>query len=327
MGFFDNARFDAPNVNAVVPSLEHFTNYKDSERRKQFEFEKELQNFKAQQRMRDFSQTMDMENIARQRQPLNVAPPTGLITPLAQEQMNVERDRTRTIADNNALRNQIALMNATTRKELGEEGLDVKREIADKTLGTRSTIADKTIQSRENIADKNIQGRIDLENTRQPNRLEVIGARGEQTLANTAARGAEDRLTKQVPSPNTRANDPSQQGIAEKQRANEFINRNPELGQWIKFDPNTGMVSITPPSNNTSLFGGAKGPSVPEYHRILAGVYGSGTPTPNQPATATPAVTPPVNSDRVRVQLPDGRIGYLPRSQANQPGIKILGGG
>jgi len=44
MGMFDGSEFRAPNTNTVVPSLQNFLAYKDQEKQKQLNFEKDLMN-------------------------------------------------------------------------------------------------------------------------------------------------------------------------------------------------------------------------------------------------------------------------------------------
>jgi len=327
MGMFDTAEFGTPNLKSVDTSLGHFLNYKEQEKRKNMEMEKEMANFQSNLRLQEMDKAMNQQRVAKAMEPLNVVEAPGMMTPALQGRLDVERERNHALSDSNMLKNSIAQQNADTRRDLGYEGLETKRDIAGQTLATRENIAGQNNQTRSEITDKNIAGRESLEGTRQINRATNINTRGSQILDQIHARGGEDRQTKSTASPNTNANNPSQQAVAEKSRTNEFINRNPNLAKWVTFDPNTGMPSVTPPSTGNSMFSKG-GPTQDEYHQILAGIYGQGSsPTyTNVPSASGPAGSNS-SSDRVRVQLPNGQIGTMPRSQASQPGIKILGGG
>jgi len=326
MGFLDGRSFQPPSTSAgPIPSLQNFMEYKDTERQKQMQFEKEMARFQSQQRLKELGDTMRVNRIAKAQEPLNVLPPTGLITPLAQEGFDVARDRANMAAQNNMQRNMIAQQNADTKRDLGYETLDTRRDIAGNTLASRENIAGQNNETRLEGIDRNIAGRESLEGVRQTNRATNLNTRGNQMLNNIAASGAQSRLTKSTPSPNVNSNNPSQQLIAEKTRANQFMNQNPNLAKHVSFDPNTGMVVVAPPTD--SRWG--SGPTQDEYHQIIAGIYGSGSNVnSNVTAPAPPASQQFNNVGKVRVQLPDGRIGMMPEAKAKADSrIKILGGG
>ncbi len=324
MGFMDRAIFGAPDVaSTAVPSIQNFREWRNQDQERQMMFEKDMANFQSNLRLKEMDQAMRQQRIAKAQEPLNVLPPTGLITPAMAETFDVARDRNNLTSQNNMMRNQIAQQNADTKRDLGYETLDTRRDIAGQQIGSRESIADANNQTRTSIADRNIEGRVNLEGVRQENRVTNLNTRGNQMLNNIAASGKEARLTRAVESPNVNANNPSQQAIAEKSRANAFMNQNPTLAKHISFDPNTGMVTVVPPSDSRW----SSGPTQDEYHKIIQGIYGATGGSTTPPTTTTTAPPPVTNSDKVRVRLPNGQIGMMPRSRANQPGITILGGG
>ncbi len=344
MGMFDNATFNAPNLTTAVPSLENFLNYKknheDEQAQRQMQFEKDMANFHSQLKLKEMSQAMDEQRIQKSREPLNVLPPVGLITPAMDKQFELASERNKHLDEYNMQRNQIAQQNADTKRDLGEENIDARRDIAGQTLSTRKEIAanSKSAFPNAQVLQTQAEGAKEhLEGTKQENRSENLDTRGKQIINAIHTRGEEDRLTKGTESPNTTANIPTQRIADEKLRANSFRNANPDLAQWVQFDPNTGLVTITPPSTSTSMFGGKTGPSPEEHRRIMQSIYGQNgtgytTSTPNSgtPNTA-PSVTPtaPTGKVRVEVTMPDGtkKIGYMSKEKANQPGVRILSGG
>lgn len=296
MGMYDNASFLAPNVNAVVPDLQNFLDYKKNREQErmanQINMEKDMANFQSNLRLKEMAGALDTQRIAESRKPLNVLPPTGLVTPAMDAQMQMISERNKLTDENNRMRNQIAQQNADTRRYLGEETLDTRRDIAGQNNETRTNIANSNNQSRAVRQDDQQAANLERDAARQTGRENIQNTRGQQIIKQIQERGNQDRLTKGTPTPNT-SNSETQRLAGEKQRANQFRNENPNLAQWVNLDPNTGMVTVTPPSNRTSLFGGATGPTEDEYHRILGAIYNGGsnysTGTPNSaPVTQVP---------------------------------------
>lgn len=326
MGMFDNSLFTAPNLNVVRPDVQHFLDYKRNKDQERQRMTMDMMEFQRQQKLKDIGDTARASlNAPRPPEaPLNVLPPVGLVTPAMDAQMQMVSERNKLTDENNRMRNQIAQQNADTNREKAGNTFQLGRE----RLDTQENIADKNNQARSTRQDDQQEATASRDTVRNNAALERLNTRGNQIMQQIGARGEEDRKTKSTPSPNVNANNPTQKIAAEKQRANEFINTNP-LGKYVSFDPNTGMVSVQQPNLNTSKWSfGNSGPTNDEYHTILGAIYGdsnSYSSTPNNPTPAPVAGQP--SSDKVRVKLPDGRIGMMPRAQANQPGITILGGG
>jgi len=332
MGFLDSANFAAPNVGSVVPSLENFLQYKKSQQDQHQQMTQDMMEFQRQQRLKDIGDTARASlNAPRPpEQPLNVLPPTGLITPAMAEGFRLQGERDKALADRTLLgdqtRRDIAEENNRTRQTIAEQNNATRRDISGNTLDSRETIADKNNTARATRQDDQQAATTERDAARQTGRETLQNTRGQQIIKQIETRGAEDRKTKGTPSPNVNANNPTQKIAGEKQLANQFKNQNPDLGKWVNIDPNTGMVNVTPPS--TGGYFGKSGPSQDEYHKILGAIYGSGSSSsyssPNN--TTTPPVPTGATGNKVRVMLPDGRIGYMDAEHAKQPGVKILGG-
>ncbi len=101
---------------------------------------------------------------------------------------------------------------------------------------------------------------IKLEETRSANDMEQIEARGDQTIRNLTFRKDNPTVSRST-TPSA-----SQEKQAKINRMNDLKLAQPELGQFIKLDPN-GYPEVEKPT--TSLFGTKKGPTWDQYQRIV----------------------------------------------------------
>jgi hypothetical protein len=125
-------------------------------------------------------------------------------------------------------------------------------------------------------------------------KLDQIGAKGSETRKNIGVRGAvamqeigakgeEARKTKGTPGAQNTL--PTQTRVDQFNKAQEVFNTDPELKQFIKLNPDK-TFEIEPPS--TGFFGNATGPSLEQFSRIKAKIYGSSTPVTDKAGAGSP---------------------------------------
>ena len=102
-----------------------------------------------------------------------------------------------------------------------------------------------------------------------------IDQQGDIRSGQITQQGEEARQTKEVipgkssifASTTNKEDTPGQHKIRLQTRANEYIQAHPEHADFIKINPNTGMVDITPPSKN--WYGGTSGPDQKTYDEMV----------------------------------------------------------
>lgn len=324
MGFLDGAQFTAPRLNTVSPSLEHFLGYKKSEDERQQRFQQDMAQFQSNLKLQELDKGMQMQ---RRNEMINrpkdvVVAPGAIVSPLDNAKLEIQKDRNRILDSKTAIQDQntddrtaILQQNANTNAikatnpnhvQVRTQGGNVvtmdKRtgEIVDTGIAQGTLTGDQQFENKQTLQTQAENARGTLETQKQGNRVVNLNTRGAQNNSNIQERGRQDRLTKQTDTPYNPTNLPTQQKTAEQLKANQFIQSNPELGKFVTIDPNTGLVNITQPSTRTSLFGGSSGPTVDQYHQIMAGIHGQTPsyksrpeepPVVNQPATADIYVT------------------------------------
>lgn len=191
-----------------------------------------------------------------------------------------------------------------TRRQLGEgkldvskEGLNVKREGLDVTrnLGEKKIETNRQIEEGKlTLADwkaKHPDGKIAI--SKGGNIVVVNPQTGEAIDTGVSSgtlsdkdkielAGGEARKTKEVipgrAPVNATADLPTQQKVGSQLKAQELINTHPEWGKYIKIDPNSGLVIVTPPGNG---FFGASGPDKAIYDQINQALYPKSNSTPS----------------------------------------------
>lgn len=233
--------------------------------------------------------------------PLNYLPP-NYISPLDQAKLDVQR------------RGQdIQEKLGTARVGVADEGLDVKREgiASQEKLGQSKLDVQKQIgegkldveQSKLKLADwkaKNPDGKIVQVkggniHVIDPQTGEAIdtgvpsGTMTDKDMI--AAKGNEARQTKAtVPGRapvNSTADLPTQQKVGQTLKAQELINTHPEWKNFIKIDPNSGLVIVTPPGNSFLGMGG--GPDKAVYDQITSALYPKQSTQPTKPVETKPS--------------------------------------
>ena len=304
MGLFDNSQFLPPTSYNTGPSFRDLVHYKDQERQKQLDFQKNLLDFQSNLRLSELAKSARMQqDMANQQEQLHPHPEQvvyrnlNYLDPYKQAQLEQNASKIDLTRQNNEAKNEIARQNANTKADLADNPDVVQVKTAGGnvvTLDRKSgRIVDTGIsqgtQTAADAAATKLNNEVSLENTKEGNRIASIEARGKQTLANTRERAEQARQTKTTASPNTSINLPSQQAVASKLAAQQFINKNPELGKYVHIDPNTGLVSIDPPSAGTGMFSfGKGGPSRDDYQKILNVLYPNGTTSVNEGLAAAP---------------------------------------
>jgi hypothetical protein len=282
-------------------------------------------NFQSNLRLKELGKTMAMQQPQQ-----TVKPEMNHVLnfdPYKYAQMNLNREKLNAdIADDQA------------KNEIARQSLGLKEDIANnpnvvqvKTAGGEVYLMDKksgrilntgVAQGTQTDAEK-AQNAVNLENTRETNRENLEGVRqsnrainlttrGKQAMEQIGARGEEARKTKETDTPYNPNMLATQNLVRQKLAAQQIINSNPDLAPFITIDPNTGLVSVKQPG--TGGFFGSSGPTQDQYQKILGMLYPQGRTSMSD------------NNGKVRVKLPDGRIGYMSPEKAKQPGIVILGG-
>ena len=238
------------------------------------------------------------------KKPMGSLPPTGMVTSLDQAKLDMQK-RGQDIADRN---NQGKL-------GIADEGLDVKRE----GQGITRDLGQQRIGVQQQNADTN-KGKLDLADWKAKNpdgkiiqvrggNIHVIDPQSGEAIdtgipsgtmteqASITAKGNEARQTKTtIPGRapvNSNADLPTQQKVGGQLKAQELINTHPEWKNFIKIDPNSGLVIVTPPGN--AMFGMGGGPDKAVYDEITKALY------PKSSATA-PVNTPPAKVANVNTK-------------------------
>ena len=190
----------------------------------------------------------------------------------SQQRINILKDKEakHTLTDKEAIE-----LNAAKKSEQIKQQGDIKTGQIDQQGTIRSGQIDQQGQNTLNAVD-----------ARNAGNLEAIGARGDEA-----------RETKQVvPGKNTATTDtkpesPTQHKVALQLRANEYVQAHPEHADFVKTNPNTGMVEITPPSTN--WYGGTSGPDKKTYDDIVAHMKGGAEPGKSPAQSKTDKKVPP----------------------------------
>lgn len=160
------------------------------------------------------------------------------------------------------------------------------------------------------------QQRIEQIGKQGENQLGLEDARNTGDLAEIEARGAQSRATKSTtPGKNTSVTAdkdllPSQQKTNLQIKANQYIQEHPEHTEFVKINPNTGMIDITPPSK--SWTGAQSGPSKEVYDAIVTHMKGtdkSSTPTEKKTNDKAPINVPPKDKKPVGSVVEDTNSG------------------
>lgn len=147
-------------------------------------------------------------------------------------------------------------------------------------------------------------GRLELEGTRQTGRESLLKTRGEQEMEQIGARGVEARRTQEE-----RPELATQQARQIQNKYNILINRRPELRDFVKLDPASGMPMVTP-AGQKGFFGRVTGPTKEQFDEINQFLFGE-----------TRKETPPetkAETGIVQMKTPDGRIIQVPTNQVDE---------
>jgi len=137
--------------------------------------------------------------------------------------------------------------------ETTDTGIDVGRLTDEQKIKMRSGARLEEIKAQ-------IEGNVKLEGEKQTNRATNIEATGEQ-----------QRQTKQTSG--SYAGSPTQEKVAQYNKARQFTIENPDLAKWIQLDtagPNT--FSVHAPSTGNFF---SSGPSKEEYDKIVSAITGT----------------------------------------------------
>lgn len=328
--------FMAPDTNAGnnPTLLNDFLQYRRQKQQQDLDFTKNLADFQSNLRLNELARQM---NLQKELMPPEQAP-VGNRSPMsafggvrfdpyaadkiAQGQEKID-NQNRQAQDKNKIAQDA--MNVKETAE-GKKESDAEKFANKQTLQTEAEGARSNLQN--TLQDKKSTAAINLEDRKQTGRTANIKQRGQQLLDQIAAKGKEARATKNAPSPNFSANLPSQQLIQHMNDAQQFINENPDLGKFVKIDPNTKNVTVKQPSA-PSFFGGSGGPTQEQYQQILDKLYPQKTTVTmgQQPNTTVQPTHIKVTDGRGGTYMWDTSKGDIPQGYTAVPSTSGSGGG
>lgn len=188
--------------------------------------------------------------------------------------------------------------------DIANEGLDIKREgqAITKDLGqqridnTKTATEGKLEQGDKKLTlddwkAKHPQGKLIFPKGGNVALIDPITGEAHDTGINTGTvtdaekirlTGSQARETKAtIPGRapvNSNADLPTQKKVGSQLEAQKLINTHPEWANFIKIDPNSGLVIVTPPGNSTFGMGG--GPDKAIYDQITSALYPKTTVPP-----------------------------------------------
>lgn len=205
------------------------------------------------------------------------------------------------------------------RLEQAQQRIDILRDKeAKNTLTDRERIElqgyirSGLIDQQGNIRSRQIEQQGDI-------RSRQIGEQGDIRSGQIEQQGEESRKTKQVvPGKNLgqtgEGESATQTRMRLQLRANEAIQDHPEWAEFLKINPDTGMVDITPPS--TSWFGGQSGPDKQTYDAMVRHMKG-GPKTSIGETPVPPNKVPPKSAPTTTTKVQPNSSNILTKTQRN----------